>query len=65
MGHLEDINMSYCSHLFRAMRFGLLSFEAGLIFIIHGLFPNCFIHTGSTLINNIHQELDDNISKIV
>lgn len=61
MGHLEEIQMSYCSHLFRAIRFGYLSFYAGVIFIVHGLVPDWFVHTGSDLIRDLNCELQEGV----
>lgn len=55
--------MSYSSHLFRATNFGLLSIFAGLIFIFHGIFPDYCIHTGSSLIHKLCDELDDTNNK--
>jgi hypothetical protein len=63
MGHLSDVNMSCSSHFFRATRFGLLSIAAGLVFIFHGIFPDYCIHTGSSLIHNLYDELDDTNNK--
>ena len=59
MTHLEEINMSYFSHLYRASKFGILSITAGIIFIFHGIFPNCCVHTGSELINKLHTQLNE------
>ena len=59
MSHLNQVNMTYSSHLFRATHFGLLSIVAGLVFIFHGIFPDCCIHTGSSIIHNLCDELDD------
>ena len=63
MGHLNEVNMSYLSHLFRAIHFGFISITAGCVFIFHGFFPDCCIHTGSNLINNLHQQLDNTNNK--
>jgi hypothetical protein len=63
MGHLEDIDMNYYEHLFRAFTFGVKSIGAGCIFIFHGVFPDCCIHTGSKLIRDLKKELDDTNDK--
>jgi hypothetical protein len=55
-----DINYAdYYEHLFRALTFSIKSIGASFIFIFHGIFPNCCIHTGSNLIRNLQKELDD------
>jgi hypothetical protein len=59
MGHLEEISMNFYEHLFRAWRNGVKSIYAGIILMIHGLFPDCFIHTGSDMIHDINLELNN------
>ena len=57
MCHLKNINLTYFQHLKGALKFSLYSFVASIIFIIHGLFPNYFIHTGSDIILLLNDEL--------
>jgi hypothetical protein len=71
MGHLEDIKMDYFTHLKHSLTYSLESCFAGLIFLIHGLFPNTLVTTGSTKIKNLHKVIEnrmfyqDEESKIV
>lgn len=58
MNHLEDIQQNYFEHMKNAFYYGFISFYAGCIFIIHGIFPNKFIYTGSKLINNLALKLN-------
>ena len=59
MSHLNDIKMTYFEHLFVALGYSFESFKASSIFIFHGFFPDYCIHTGSTIIH----ELNDDIKK--
>lgn len=57
MSHLNDIKMTYFQHLFYALGYSLKSFTATIIFIFHGIFPDYCIYTGSTIIQNLHNDL--------
>ena len=41
MGHLENNNETYLSHLKFATTVGLTLIFRGVIFVLHGLFPVC------------------------
>jgi hypothetical protein len=57
MSHLEDIQLSYLQHLQYALGYSFISFKASLIFMFHGLFPDCCIYTGSTMIKQLNERL--------
>lgn len=59
MCHLKNVNLTYFQHLKGALKFSLYSFLASIIFIIHGLFPNYFIYTGSNIILLLNNELQN------
>lgn len=59
MCHLKTVNLTYYQHLRGAIRFSVYSFIASIIFIIHGLFPNYFIHTGSDIILLLNNDLQN------
>ena len=54
MDHLQDINKTYLEHLKCTLYYAYLSFQAGTIFIIHGIFPNYLVTTGSNIINELN-----------
>lgn len=60
MSHLDDVNMSYFEHLIGAFNYSFISCKASMIFFIHGIFPDCFVVTGSTMI----KQLNDHLQKI-
>ena len=45
MSHLKEINMTYFSHLFRALK-------VAFILIIHGIFPNVWKTKARDIIND-------------
>ena len=57
MGHLEDVGMTYFSHMKRALilsfRFGLSAFQL----IIHAFFPFIFIDAGKNAVDVYNREL--------
>ncbi len=59
MGHLEDIKMNYFTHFKHSITYSLESCCAGVVFFIHGLFPNTFIATGSSKIRNLHKLIEN------
>lgn len=63
MCHLENVNLTYFQHLQGAIKFSYMSFSASIIFMIHGLFPNYFIHTGSDIILSLNNDLQNLVKK--
>lgn len=57
MGHLQKIGMGYFQHMYQAFLYSFTAFEAGIVFFIHGLFPDIFETTGSVIINNLNSRL--------
>ena len=57
MGHLEDVGMTYFSHMKRAiilsLRFGLSTFQL----IIHAFFPFIFIDAGKNAVDVYNRDL--------
>ena len=51
--HLTQKNMTYFEHMFGAFYFSLLSLQASVAFFIHGLIPDIFTETGSSIIRNL------------
>ena len=50
MNHLQERNMTYFEHMFGAFYFSLLSLLASIVFFIHGLIPDIFTESGSSII---------------
>jgi hypothetical protein len=63
MGHLNDIKMSYFSHLIGALGYAVESFTASIIFIFHGFFPDCCVYTGSTIIDNLNRKIKNHANQ--
>jgi hypothetical protein len=59
MSHLEDVKQTYFEHLIDSLKYATISFSAGVIFIIHGLFPDILNYAGSELINNLNILLEN------
>lgn len=57
MSHLDDINMNYCEHLFGALEYSYMTFKCSVIFLCHGIFPDCCVYTGSDIIKNLNNKL--------
>ena len=57
MGHLEDVRMGYFTHLKNALYYSFESCTSGIIFLIHGLYPDIFVTTGSTKITNLSKRI--------
>lgn len=62
--HLEQVKQGYFEHLLDTLRYANISFIAGFVFVIHGLFPDTFTTTGSFLINSLHETLEEKKMKI-
>ena len=52
--HLRENNQTYCQHLCDAWGYSFQCFSSAAVFLVHGLLPFTFEHTGSELINNVH-----------
>ncbi len=59
VNHLEEIKMSYFTHMRHAFSYALKSASASIIFIIHGIFPNTFTHLGYHLTKEIVKSIED------
>jgi len=53
--HLKENNVGYWQHLCHSAVLGMLSIMAGVIFLIHAVFPFLFTYTGSGLIKKIQK----------
>ena len=57
MSHLKEINLSWNRHRVFAWRLAFRSFKCCLIFLVHGLLPSVWVHSGSDEIHKLDQEL--------
>lgn len=55
--HLRENNQGYFEHACDAWGYAGKSALASVSFFIHGIFPFTFEHTGSSHVNNIHQDI--------
>lgn len=58
MSHLVDINMTYLEHLLGALEYSYITFKCSIIFLLHGFFPDYYVHTGSNIIKKLNNKLD-------
>jgi hypothetical protein len=69
--HLEEQNMSYFEHLKHACSYALQAVGCSLVFVVHGFIPGLFEKTGSTMIQQLNDQLNgnriknENIKKII
>lgn len=61
MGHLEDVKMDYLTHMKYSFLFSLESCCAGFIFLIHGIFPNILVTSGSSKIRNLNKRIENHL----
>lgn len=58
MKHLDDVNETYWQHFKFASRIGLILIRAGMLVIIHAIYPNVFKTSGSDTIKKLHKTLE-------
>jgi hypothetical protein len=66
--HLKNAKQGYFSHLYDTINYSYYSFYAGIIFLIHGLFPCIYTSRGSSIINNLNEiiiEKKNNLEKMI
>jgi hypothetical protein len=59
MEHLEDVKMSYFTHMRHAFIYSLKSGIASIIFVIHGIYPDVFTQMGYVLTKEIVDEIEE------
>ena len=57
--HLKYNRQTYGQHLSDAWGFSLQCGIASIVFLVHGLFPFAFEHTGSNMVNIVHDTILD------
>jgi hypothetical protein len=60
MQHLNIVNMTYLQHMRFALSKSVRLFYSSLLLLIHAIFPNLFEDSGSTLVNQVHFDLNHN-----
>lgn len=55
--HPASVGETYSEHLERATRFGLRMVLAGLACLVHAVFPFLFVRTGSTAVDELHEQM--------
>lgn len=66
--HLKYAKQSYLLHLYDTINYSYHAFHAGIVFIIHGLFPCIYTSRGSTIIYNLNEviiEKKNNLEKMI
>ena len=57
MTHLDDVKLTYTQHLCKTIVYSFYSISAGVIFIIHGFFPDILSNTGSGIIEWMNDDI--------
>jgi uncharacterized protein YjeT (DUF2065 family) len=55
--HLHDADENYFEHLAYTAWVSVRLIAAGLVILIHGIFPFVFTYMGSKMLNDLHAEL--------
>lgn len=61
--HPEEQNMTYFEHLKHACSYAVQAVGCSLIFVVHGFIPCLFEKTGSTMIQQLNDRLNGNVTK--
>jgi len=61
--HLEDVKQAYFEHFSDALYYSFLSLQASIYFLIHGIYPDIFIKSGSNTIFNINGQIINKYKK--
>ena len=57
--HLDENNMSYCSHFLFASGYGIRCIISGLLLILHAMIPALFGKAGTNLVNKLNKVFTD------
>ncbi len=63
MKHLEEVKMNYFTHMYYAFSYAFKSACASVIFIIHGICPDTFTHSGYILTKDIVDTIENHNNK--
>lgn len=55
--HLQDVYQSYFSHMYDALLYSFISFQASFFFFVHAFYPDLFICHGSDTIHHLYQTI--------
>lgn len=55
--HLRNVDETYFQHFLHAVRFSGTLLFAGIVCLIHAVFPFLFEKTGSSLISVLHRDM--------
>jgi hypothetical protein len=62
--HLEKANQGYFEHLADSWGYAMESGVATICFLIHGILPFTFEHTGSKYLNSVHKKVNDKLNSL-
>ena len=57
--HLDDVKQTYTEHFLDSFHYFFTSLKASLYFLIHGMYPDIFITSGSTQIRLLYKEIEE------
>ena len=63
MKHLDEVGETYWQHFLFAMRFGIVMIIAGILLMVHAIFPNLFKSVGSDVVEHMHGILNERNKK--
>lgn len=59
MKHLDEIGITYWQHFRFAIHVGFVMFFAGILVMIHAVFPNFMKSIGSDVVRHLHEILNE------
>lgn len=59
MGHLDDVRMDYITHLKNSLYYSFESCMSGVIFLVHGIYPDILVTTGSQKIQQLSKQIEE------
>ncbi len=62
--HLEDVNQTYFEHFKDSIRYSFLCLKTCFYFLIHSIYPDLFIKSGSDQIKILHDEIQRKYKKL-
>lgn len=61
--HLENVEETYCEHMFRAFGYGFKMIGGGFAAILHAICPAVFETTASRTVARLHEEMQARLSE--
>jgi len=64
MSHLHDVGMDYIMHLKNALYYSFESCVSGVIFLLHGVFPDLLVSSGSRRLRELNKKIEEDSKRV-